>query len=513
MKYDVIVIGAGNGGLISALTLQKQGKKVLLLEAHNLPGGYATSFIRGRFEFEASLHEMNGYGNDLQHGEIYDLFDRLEIRDQIHYRKTNECYHVQSVDGQVEYTMPVGVQQFISKMEEYVPGSEESMKDFFQLSEEVKHAFLYLKEVNGKIDFDIIERDYPNFARVSSYSVLNVLNELKMPKKAQEILTAIWPYFGSPIHNLSFVHFSSVLLSFVSNGGWVPEYRSHEISLVLQQEFEKHGGTIKFLSRVTDILFENHKIIGVKVANGKTYYADYIISNVSPTMLYQFMLPKEEVPKKALQLCNARTLGARGICVYLGLNRSLEEIGLDHYHYFIYHSLDSNQEFSSRKELYPDSLEAVLLNKINPNCSPEGTCILTLASFYTNEVFEKNVTKENYYDLKNKLAKTLIDAFERATNTNIRDAIEEIEIATPVTFSRYGGHPEGSIYGYMAKGYDNLMPRLMNKESEQYIPHLYFCGGFGLGLSGFSATYLSGEAAALDLLDDMRRELIENARN
>jgi phytoene dehydrogenase-like protein len=61
-KYDVIVIGAGNGGLAAAVTILHGGKSCLVLEKHNIPGGFATSFVRGRFEFEASLHELNGMG-------------------------------------------------------------------------------------------------------------------------------------------------------------------------------------------------------------------------------------------------------------------------------------------------------------------------------------------------------------------------------------------------------------------------------------------------------------------
>ena len=57
--YDVIVVGAGNGGLAAAATTAKGGLKTLLLEKHNLPGGCASSFVRGRFEFEPSLHEKN----------------------------------------------------------------------------------------------------------------------------------------------------------------------------------------------------------------------------------------------------------------------------------------------------------------------------------------------------------------------------------------------------------------------------------------------------------------------
>ena len=41
-KFDAVVIGAGTGGLSAALSLANAGKKVLLLEKHNLPGGCST---------------------------------------------------------------------------------------------------------------------------------------------------------------------------------------------------------------------------------------------------------------------------------------------------------------------------------------------------------------------------------------------------------------------------------------------------------------------------------------
>ncbi|MCD6342599.1 MAG: FAD-dependent oxidoreductase, partial [Spirochaetaceae bacterium] len=57
---EVIVIGSGLGGLCAAYELAKKGVRVLVLERHNLPGGFSTSFVRGRFEFETSLHELGG---------------------------------------------------------------------------------------------------------------------------------------------------------------------------------------------------------------------------------------------------------------------------------------------------------------------------------------------------------------------------------------------------------------------------------------------------------------------
>ena len=69
-KYDAVVIGAGNGGLVAAIRLLQGGAKVLLVEKHNLPGGFATSFRRGRFEFEASLHELNDFGTSDNAGDV-----------------------------------------------------------------------------------------------------------------------------------------------------------------------------------------------------------------------------------------------------------------------------------------------------------------------------------------------------------------------------------------------------------------------------------------------------------
>ena len=76
-RYDVIVVGAGNGGLAAAANTAKAGLKTLLLEKHNIPGGCATSFKRGRFEFEPSLHELCSVGNAEHPDKVYKMFDEL----------------------------------------------------------------------------------------------------------------------------------------------------------------------------------------------------------------------------------------------------------------------------------------------------------------------------------------------------------------------------------------------------------------------------------------------------
>ena len=52
MNYDVIVVGSGNSGLISAITLLNDKRKVLLLDSNNNIGGFNKGVVSGRFEFE-----------------------------------------------------------------------------------------------------------------------------------------------------------------------------------------------------------------------------------------------------------------------------------------------------------------------------------------------------------------------------------------------------------------------------------------------------------------------------
>ena len=67
-SFDAIIIGAGLGGLSCGAAFARQGFKPLVLEQHSKPGGYATTFTRGGFTFDVSLHstsagERNGLRN------------------------------------------------------------------------------------------------------------------------------------------------------------------------------------------------------------------------------------------------------------------------------------------------------------------------------------------------------------------------------------------------------------------------------------------------------------------
>ena len=131
-KYDIIVVGAGNGGLAAAAHASKMGCKVLLLEKHNLPGGCATSFVRGRFEFEPSLHELCSVGTAEKPDVVYNVYD--EVGAKINWRyEYNPFRVILKGENGYDYTMKGGREGFIQSMEEAVPGSRKCMEKFFGL--------------------------------------------------------------------------------------------------------------------------------------------------------------------------------------------------------------------------------------------------------------------------------------------------------------------------------------------------------------------------------------------
>ena len=202
-KYDVIVIGAGNGGLAAAATCAKAGLSTLLLERHNIPGGSASSFVRGRFEFEPSLHELSGIGTPEE-------FDRMGVK--VNWCKHNSTFRLivpakegdedsfineNGVRVSVDARMPVGFEAFSRKLDEIVPGSYESAMNAFKLSEDMYTAFGYMEEGENPLGMLKVLKYFPDFMRLTSHTLQEGLDALGMPKKAQDISThtgAIWVF-------------------------------------------------------------------------------------------------------------------------------------------------------------------------------------------------------------------------------------------------------------------------------------------------------------------------------
>ncbi|MBP1761247.1 MAG: hypothetical protein H6Q64_789, partial [Firmicutes bacterium] len=131
-EYDVVVIGAGNGGLTAAASLAQKGMKVLMLERHNVPGGCATSFCRGRFEFEVALHQLSGFGTEAKPGPLRMFLDGLGVVDKLDWVAMENLYRV-VLPGELDLILSSDREKMIATLQERFPQDSQAIADFFDL--------------------------------------------------------------------------------------------------------------------------------------------------------------------------------------------------------------------------------------------------------------------------------------------------------------------------------------------------------------------------------------------
>ena len=123
--------------------------------------------------------------------------------------------------------------------------------------------------------------------------------------------------------------------------------------------------------------------------------------------------------------------------------------------------------------------------------------MLTAGTQKFSDAWEK-LSPEEYYDAKYAAANTIVDRLEKLY-PNLREHIEEIEIATPITHMRYLHHPGGAIYGYE----QNLKSSVFFFAQEMFIDNLYFASGW-VNTCGFGPNYMYGNKIANRILKEMK---------
>lgn len=149
-------------------------------------------------------------------------------------------------------------------------------------------------------------------------------------------------------------------------------------------------------------------------------------------------------------------------------------------------------------------ITSICINLTNPDAVPEGYTELSITALPLAEPWLK-VKPEEYYDVKRRIAKGMIEAYEKVIGHKLLDKIVEIEIAAPMTVAHYTGAWNGGIYGYRHCQDDNIVARLTMQEDEKFIEGLEFAGAHAISGNGMSPAITNGRKAAKNVLDDMAK--------
>ncbi|MBM3183595.1 MAG: NAD(P)/FAD-dependent oxidoreductase, partial [Chloroflexi bacterium] len=427
--YDVVVIGAGLGGISAASSLAKAGKKVLLLEKHNVPGGYATSFNRGRFEFEIALHELSGLGDANNRGPVWRILNDYGVLPKVEFVRIPDLYR--SVMPGADVTVPIGRQNFEDALCKAFPKDAEGIKKFsatmFNFADEAIKA--------NRVGMKAVMEDpskFPTLMANYGRTLSDVLNPLVSDDRARAVISATCGYYLQPPSKCSFLIFALGTASYLKFGCYHVKGTSQAMSQAFVDTIEENGGHVWLNNGAQRIRVSNGKIRGVVAEDGTEIACQRVICNANPLTTSLNLIGRENVPDWYLKRLGKWTAGGSTFNVYLGLDCTCQSLGFKNHENFVSIGPDLDRQHESMRHdisSEPYGAAVTAYNVADPDFSPPGTGVVVLCVIAYAEPWLK-LSPVEYAEAKSKLADKLITLAERIA-PGLRDHIEVMETATP----------------------------------------------------------------------------------
>jgi len=490
--YDVVVVGAGNAGLTAAATLAKRGVKVLLLERHNIPGGCATSFCRGRFEFETALHQLSGLGTRENPGPLWRMFEGLDLFDKVEFIVGQELYRT-IVPGKMDVTLDADKEAVIAELKRQFPHEKEQIDAFFEF---LGAFFMEVVSLFFMRDPEPSRQKYPRAYQCLLKGTREVLEGFFKDEWLMRTLTTYWGYIGLPARLMPFVDWAMMFLIYIEYKPQHVKGCSQALSNALADTVLANGGEVRYNCGVSRIVVEDGKVTGVVTEDGESIAAPIVLSNASTITTYVDLIGKEHVPAQVFTELRGRAIGTSACTVYLGLDQSPEELGLTATTTFIGTVAGDEREYEMGKALgfqEGSGLCMTCYTKLDPSFSPPGTSMMALIALQYAEPWLQ-LPPHQYAQEKYRTASGMIDCAE-TVYPGLRPHIEEMEISTPITHARYLGHPGGAFYGFDQHVKDSAS--FVNPKPP--IDGLYMAGAWA-SAAGFQPTLDGGARTARIIL-------------
>jgi all-trans-retinol 13,14-reductase len=505
--YDVIIVGAGGGGLAAATRLSLAGKKVLLIEQHSKVGGYMSSFERGDYTFEVSLHAINGL--DPQKGSLVPLLKNLRIYDKIKPTRLDPMYKA-FYDG-FSMVVPADAEEYRDMLIKKFPHEEEGIDGFYGA---IGHLLTVMDAhsliTNGEYISGIWKIISNPRAMVTVISCANLtmgefLDKFFTDKALLCVMASYTGMLGDGPENIAGMVFAGMWAAYHQNGCYYLEGGSQSISNALEEVTRQNGGEILLSTRVTKILIEDGRAAGVMTSDGKTFRSRYVISNANAPDTFFKLVGREYLPREYLEDLGKMAVGGASFTVYMGVDKDYREYFPGNTHTLIVMpSLDAEENFRPMREGDITRVMFGIANytKTDPKNAPEGKnviCLVTLMPYDWNNGWKEKEGPGRYAELKKDVAMKLIKRAEEYL-PGLSSHIEELEVGTPRTNEHYTSNTKGSIYGWAHTAEQSMQNRL---PQETPIENLLLAGAWTSPGGGQAPVLISGNTAAEMILDEM----------
>ena len=492
--YDTIIIGSGIGGLVTATQLATKGAKVLVLESYLIPGGSSGYFDREGYRFDVGASMIFGFGKqgttNLLTRALAAVGESIEtILDpvQVQYHLPND------LDIKVHQDYEKFLQEIIAKF----PHEAKGLRQFY---DECWKVFNCLNQMDllSLEELKYLTRvffQHPSACLgLVKYLPLNAGDIARKYIKDSNVLKFIdiecYIWSVVPAEQTPMINAGMVFADRHYGGINYPKGGVGQIAQKLVAGLEKAGGEIYYQSRVTKIITEAGKAVGVEVANGKSFYAKKIVSNATRWDTFEKLLPPDKMPAAERKWQERYQKSPAFLSLHLGVEAAVLAVGTECHHILL--------EDWAKMEEPEGTIFVSIPTLLDPSLAPDGYHIIHAFTPSWMSDWE-GLSPSEYIDKKEERAGVMIDRLE-GIFPGLNAGLDLMEIGTPRSHRRFLGRMDGS-YGPVPR---RKLPGLLNMPfNRTKIPDLYCVGDSTFPGQGLNAVAFSGFACAHRIAADL----------
>ena len=501
MDYDAIIIGSGAGGLTTAVALAQAGKKVLVLEQHDRPGGWTHSFTLQGYRFSPGVH----YIGDLQEGGgLRGIYDGLGVSQDLTFCELNPNGYDHIIIGDKRVDFPKGKDNLIERLKSHFPHEARGIDGYFADLMNMVESLSRIGDLSHPLRSAMSAPTILKWMRASGADLINThVSDLVL----RGVLAGQAGDHGLPPSQVSAFMQAGITYHYL-DGGYYPLGGSFAIPRAFVKALKRAGGEIRLQSRVKRILIESKLVQGVELESGEVIQASVVISNADPEVTFGQLIGRDKLSSKLKRRVDSIKYSTSCLSLFFATDMDLRAAGLDSGNFWFYDHPDLDK-------IYSDGLtDAILQNETPPGMfltvttlkdpskmhSGHHTC--ESFAFVGYDAFEKwahtkyGERPADYAAMKEDLSWRMVRGLEKHI-PRLSQHIVFSSLGTPLTNEHYLNATRGNLYG-IEKSPSQVGPWAFQPRTE--FGGLYLCGASTLshGVSGVTASGIDAARAVLN---------------
>lgn len=329
--YDVVIVGGGMGGLTTGALLARAGKKVLVVDEQQRPGGHAHAIRQDGYTFDSAVHLITRCSttNRLGIGVIDALLNHLGVRDRCEFLPVGDPFYTVHFPD-LTLAVPTGRDAYLAAHLQHFPGEAPGLRRLVDLSAQIAADLSGLPEEIGVGDLPRLAWRFPTLVRYRNATMKRLIDRELHDSRLKSAYATLWHWVGSPPSRASFLAWAAMMGHYIEDGAYYCRGGYQTLADAVTAALERAGGELVLGSRVTRILASERRVQGVTLDTGQRIAAPVVISNADPRVTFRELLGESHLPARMLRKLRRLELSISVLAAYVATDLDVRSLGAGH---------------------------------------------------------------------------------------------------------------------------------------------------------------------------------------